>query len=711
MLAFFALLCLGVYAEVQPRSCEEDGHILLQQRRHDHLKAPCDARLQQLLEWKKKAMTYLVIVDRFALPPDTSNDTCKKGSCTIANSANGCYQPPLCSWGNFCGGSFSGIESKLDYLAGMNVDALWLTPITKNVECGYMGYWTQDLNIVSPEFGGEASLKSLSAAMKKKGISYLQDVVYNHFGAPPPKNGSFQWSSGSTDPTNWTAQADSKNHYNGDVAYFKPFDDVKYYHGSPETFSTAGVPNDPKFTIASINQTANQIAWLSSLADLNQTVDYVSDQLFNWTRSLFADLGVDALRLDTCPYIEPSFYERLRQEALGNHYVFGEVLGNLANFSFDIDGYDIIALSTNRSGVKGYILDSMEFQQTFVGTPDRSYTSTGLGAVENYAFFFAAFNAFVSTANGTVLPNNLEMGVASETGADSFMQPVGSLNSLRFIIEKTQKVFGTGPYGYGANSNFLENQDQPRFLYRACQALTQGWLYQDVVSAQTWACNNTLVSESPAPVLLYMNALSILIMLPGVPVLMYGGEQAIVAGQSMNGEPASSYRSTYRSPMWLTGYATSAPLYGFIARLGSLRSSVIEGMGHKEIDEMKFVELTGDIANITDYVLAFERGQALVIISNLANRIDDPGIRTSIVLQTGYTQGQEVCDRLCYRDPSAHYSWELNAYEVSFPSSAPKSCDCVTVGKGGKLTVELGTEPRIYSRIHFHDENKGIEIS
>lgn len=31
--------------------------------------------------------------------------------------------------GKYCGGTFAGIESKLDYIAGMGFDAIWLTPV------------------------------------------------------------------------------------------------------------------------------------------------------------------------------------------------------------------------------------------------------------------------------------------------------------------------------------------------------------------------------------------------------------------------------------------------------------------------------------------------------------------------------------------------------------------------------------------------------
>ena len=34
--------------------------------------------------------------------------------------------------GNYCGGTFKGLESKLDYIKGMGFDAIWITPVVKS---------------------------------------------------------------------------------------------------------------------------------------------------------------------------------------------------------------------------------------------------------------------------------------------------------------------------------------------------------------------------------------------------------------------------------------------------------------------------------------------------------------------------------------------------------------------------------------------------
>lgn len=60
--------------------------------------------------WKARNI-YFVLTDRIARSADdTGGDACG-------------------SLGNYCGGTFQGLQSKLDYIQGMGFDAIWLTPV------------------------------------------------------------------------------------------------------------------------------------------------------------------------------------------------------------------------------------------------------------------------------------------------------------------------------------------------------------------------------------------------------------------------------------------------------------------------------------------------------------------------------------------------------------------------------------------------------
>lgn len=89
----------------------------------------------------------------------------------------------------WCGGTLTGLISKLDYIAGMGFDALWITPVVEQVPwrdywngTGYHGYWARDFHKIESHLGSEADLIALSAACKKRGMLLMLDVVANHVG-------------------------------------------------------------------------------------------------------------------------------------------------------------------------------------------------------------------------------------------------------------------------------------------------------------------------------------------------------------------------------------------------------------------------------------------------------------------------------------------------------------------------------------------------
>lgn len=64
--------------------------------------------------WKSRSI-YFVLTDRIAR---SSSDT---GGSACSNL------------GNYCGGTFKGLESKLDYIKGLGFDAIWITPVVSSM--------------------------------------------------------------------------------------------------------------------------------------------------------------------------------------------------------------------------------------------------------------------------------------------------------------------------------------------------------------------------------------------------------------------------------------------------------------------------------------------------------------------------------------------------------------------------------------------------
>jgi alpha-glucosidase len=80
----------------------------------------------------------------------------------------------------FYGGDLPGITARLDYLADLGVNALYLNPIF--TAYSNHKYDVADYEQVDPHFGGDAALVALREALTARGMRYLLDVVPNHCG-------------------------------------------------------------------------------------------------------------------------------------------------------------------------------------------------------------------------------------------------------------------------------------------------------------------------------------------------------------------------------------------------------------------------------------------------------------------------------------------------------------------------------------------------
>jgi alpha-glucosidase len=76
-------------------------------------------------------------------------------------------------------GDFAGLLSKLDYIASLGVDALWLSPIhpTPNRDWGYD---VSDYDGVNPEYGTPADFERLLAEAHSRGLKVMTDEVLAH---------------------------------------------------------------------------------------------------------------------------------------------------------------------------------------------------------------------------------------------------------------------------------------------------------------------------------------------------------------------------------------------------------------------------------------------------------------------------------------------------------------------------------------------------
>ena len=78
------------------------------------------------------------------------------------------------------GGTLDGIRERLDHIAGLGCNVLWLSPVHRSPS--HHGYDHEDFLEVEPRYGGDAALVRLVNAAHGQGMRVLLDFVPNHTG-------------------------------------------------------------------------------------------------------------------------------------------------------------------------------------------------------------------------------------------------------------------------------------------------------------------------------------------------------------------------------------------------------------------------------------------------------------------------------------------------------------------------------------------------
>lgn len=231
-------------------------------------------------DWQSRSI-YQLVTDRFATP-DGSSPTCDTGD------------------RKYCGGTWTGIVSKLDYIQNMGFDAIWISPIVENLNGttaygeAFHGYWTKDLNSLNSNFGSADDLKALASALHDRSMYLMVDIVVNHVAS-------------ATNPPDFSL-------------YPAPFNTQASFHN--ETFIAAADYYD--------NQTAVEQKWLGDtsvpLPDINTEDQNIVNTYNTWIAGLVGNYSADGVRIDTVKHIRKDFWPDFAKSA--GVFTIGEVLQN-----------------------------------------------------------------------------------------------------------------------------------------------------------------------------------------------------------------------------------------------------------------------------------------------------------------------------------------------------------------------------------------------
>jgi alpha-glucosidase len=159
-----------------------------------HRHVPTDAEDFRLLadyaapDWVCGSVFYQIFPDRFADGDPESN--VKTGEFEVyglpasARAWGEAQSPWPQAMVEFYGGDLPGVEQKLDYLAELGVNALYLNPIFTALS--NHRYDVTDYHAVDPHLGGDAALISLRQALAARGMRLILDLVPNHCGQEHP---------------------------------------------------------------------------------------------------------------------------------------------------------------------------------------------------------------------------------------------------------------------------------------------------------------------------------------------------------------------------------------------------------------------------------------------------------------------------------------------------------------------------------------------
>ncbi|MBM2841173.1 MAG: Alpha-amylase [Bacteroidetes bacterium] len=214
---------------------------------------------------------YLITPDRFA-NGDTTNDTVSGMIDTLNRS-----EP----YGRH-GGDIQGIINHLDYLRDVEVTALWMNPMVEDnaSTASYHGYAATDLYRIDPRFGTNELYGKLVSEAHHRGLKIIMDHVNNHISINHP----------------WIKNLPTPDWLNGTVE-----DHQKAFHSKIEL---SDIHSD------SITREKATRGWFTDyMPDLNQNNAFVATYLIQNTIWWIESTGLDGIREDTYPYIDPHFRE------------------------------------------------------------------------------------------------------------------------------------------------------------------------------------------------------------------------------------------------------------------------------------------------------------------------------------------------------------------------------------------------------------------
>jgi oligo-1,6-glucosidase len=184
-------------------------------------------------------------------------------------------------------GDLPGIIAKLDYLAELGVDVLWLSPIYRSPQDDN-GYDISDYQEIDPLFGALADFDALLAAARERGIRVVMDLVVNHTSDEHPW---FMESRSSRDnpKRDWYWWRPARDGREPGTTGAEPNDWVSFFSGPAWEYDDA----TGEYYLHLFSRKQPDLNWE------NPEVRHAVYDMMNW----WLDRGVDGFRMDVINFI------------------------------------------------------------------------------------------------------------------------------------------------------------------------------------------------------------------------------------------------------------------------------------------------------------------------------------------------------------------------------------------------------------------------
>ncbi|MGZ5817322.1 MAG: maltose alpha-D-glucosyltransferase [Burkholderiaceae bacterium] len=179
-------------------------------------------------------------------------------------------------------GDFVGLIDRLDYIADLGVNTIWLLPFYPSPRRDD-GYDISDYRGVHPDYGTMAEAKRFIAEAHKRGLRVITELVINH----------------TSDQHPWFQRARAAKPGSAARNYYVWSDKDDAYSGTRIIFC------DTEKSNWTWDAVANAFYWhrfYSHQPDLNFDNPHVLKEVL-WIMAFWLDIGVDGLRLDAVPYL------------------------------------------------------------------------------------------------------------------------------------------------------------------------------------------------------------------------------------------------------------------------------------------------------------------------------------------------------------------------------------------------------------------------